>query len=261
MHALIPDVAVAGVPEPVPVVGEPVPCVGAHWRGSEEEIPVEARRHWRGRRVPDRLPAAKAKAAGHVDLADGAFAQHLHCKALVADRAALRADLHHPPVLAGRLDHPVSLEHVVAGGLLHVHVLAGLTGPDRRESMPVIGCRHGNRLDVPVLEQLAHVRILLRRVSLCLADDGRGALPRLLIHVADRRQARIRDIREIAQVAAAPAPHPDHGQMHRVIGSQHRKAAGRDRGGRSCQEASATWIRHGVQTTTAARSACCDTFG
>src|SRR5262249_11505737 len=44
VHTLVPDVAVAGIPEPVPVIRKALLVEGPHWCGAEEQIPIQARR-------------------------------------------------------------------------------------------------------------------------------------------------------------------------------------------------------------------------
>ena len=218
MHALVSYIAVAGVPKPVPVVGEAVLAVGTHRGRTEEDIPIQAGRNWLFGRVADRLPASEAESARHVERSDRALAEHGHRLALVPDGAALGADLHHALVLAGRLDHLLALEYVVAGWLLHVDVLAGLAGPDGGERVPVIGRCYRDRVDVPVFKQLAHVRVFFRRAVLKLPHHGRGAFPRRLVDIADRCDSCTLHFGEEAEVATPAAACADDGQIDRLVG-------------------------------------------
>ena len=85
---------------------------------------------------------------------------------LVADRAALRTNLHDSLVLSRGLDHLRALKRVVAGGLLNVNIFTRLAGPNCCQSVPVIWSCHRDCLDVVVLEKLSHVRILFGLVAL-----------------------------------------------------------------------------------------------
>src|SRR5579872_2699220 len=165
MHALVADVAVAGVPDPVPVVGEFIFAIWLPLRGAQEEIPIEAGGDWFIGSVADRKPAAEAEGARMIDLADRALIDQLDRSHLVREGAALRAHLNHPVVLAGGGDHLPALENIVAGGLLDIYVFAGLTSPDGCERVPVIGSGDRYRIDVLGLEHLAHVGVFFGRVS------------------------------------------------------------------------------------------------
>ena len=96
VHALVADVAVAGVPEPVPVVGEAQRVEGAHRRRAEEQIPVHAGRRRAVLLVADRDAALEAQPFGQINVADDAAVQRFHAADLERHAAVLRTDLHHP---------------------------------------------------------------------------------------------------------------------------------------------------------------------
>src|SRR5437867_5044311 len=112
MNALIADVAVAGVPEPVPVVLEPQEVVRALRRRTEEDVPVQTGRRRLIVGVPDRRTALEAQPLGIVDLPDSAIPQQFDGAPLVPDAAALHPDLYHAIVLAGRFHHLLPFEYV-----------------------------------------------------------------------------------------------------------------------------------------------------
>src|SRR5581483_2576635 len=87
MHALIADVAVAGVPEPMPRVFVLVHAVRLPLRGTEEHVPVEAGGNGGVGRVADREAAEVTESARVIDLPNGAFVQQLHGANLVRNRA------------------------------------------------------------------------------------------------------------------------------------------------------------------------------
>ena len=87
VHPLVADIAVARIPEPVPVIGVLVFAVRLHLRGAEEQIPIEACRNRGIGRVADRKAAAEAEPARMIHLPDRALAQQLHrCFLCVIDR-------------------------------------------------------------------------------------------------------------------------------------------------------------------------------
>ena len=64
-----------------------------------------------------------------------------------------------------RRDGLAALEDIVRQGLFHVHVLAGLTGPDRHQGMPMVGRGGGDGVDVLALQQLADIRVAFDRLA------------------------------------------------------------------------------------------------
>ena len=61
---------------------------------------------------------------------------HGRLNALMA--TALGSRLNDPVVLASSLDHPAAFANIVAHRLFDINVFAGLTGPDRTKSVPVV---------------------------------------------------------------------------------------------------------------------------
>ena len=96
----------------------------------------------------------------------------------------LRPALADPLILLHHLDHPPALRHVVAYWLLHIHVLARLHRPDRRQSMPMIRRGHRHHVDRLVVEDLSHILDPLRIVDELLGNLGPN-LPIAVAHVAD----------------------------------------------------------------------------
>ena len=84
--------------------------------------------------------------------------------------------LHDPLVLAGGLDALAALEDIVAARLLHVHVLAGLAGPDRDQRVPVVAGGHRDRVEVLVFQGLADVLVRTWALMPLLLFDARHAL-------------------------------------------------------------------------------------
>src|SRR5262249_18353035 len=110
--------------------------------------------------------ALVAQPAGQPNLADLATMDEVHGLAHPRAAAALRSGLANLAGGAGGFDDAPALAHVVADGLLDVHVLARLHCPDGRQRVPVVW--RGNRYDVDrlVLEDLADVRLVARQEAL-----------------------------------------------------------------------------------------------
>src|SRR5262249_19077570 len=211
VHALVADVAVAEVPEPVPAVVHQVLVIRLRRGRAQPDVEVEVA--WRGFFGPEadiatRTLSAPAilvhQAAGDQELAVfarfGQFGQRLPRPGA----ATLRAVLHDAVVLAGRLDCDCPLVHVVAGRLLDVDVLAGLAGPDGHQRVPVVRGGDGNCVEFLVIERLADVLDALRPIGLPLEPPHVFAVCSL-VRVNQVGQLHAGDGRPGADVAAAAA--------------------------------------------------------
>src|SRR5262249_30352394 len=154
-NALVADVAIAEVPEPVPAVVDQVLVVRLVLRGPKPQTEVQLLGRRRGLAEADvatsRVAAARlvAQAARHQEFTQLAGPGDLLELLPLRRAAALRAVLHDAVVLAGRLDGDPALVDVVTARLFDVDILAGLAGPDGHQRMPVI--RRGDRDGVEVL--------------------------------------------------------------------------------------------------------------
>ena len=171
VNALVADVAVAVVPEPMPVVVKAVRRECVLRRRSQPQIVVHAGGHRLHRLAADGVAPFVAQAAGHVDIADQAFAQLLDY--LAPDAGALLGAVLHDAVvlLRGGYDLP-GLEHIVRARLLDVDILAGLAGPDRLQGVMVVGRGDGDGIDGLVFEQLAQIGERRGTLSLGFLDGG-----------------------------------------------------------------------------------------
>ena len=78
MDALVTQVAIASIPEPVPPVVKTVFIEGTVRRGPEEFVPVHPFRDLAILHAPDAGTRLKAEPFGHVDLADAAAVEEGH---------------------------------------------------------------------------------------------------------------------------------------------------------------------------------------
>ncbi len=176
--------------------------------------------------MADRLAALEAESLGEVDLPDDAFVQQVHRLHFVFHAAALRADLHHPAVLACGGDHLLAFENVVACGLLDIDVLAGLAGPDGRERVPVIGDGHGDGLHRFIVEDLAHIGVALGCFAGELLDQRLAAFEGRLVNVAERDDVGVGKLRVDVHVILAASAEADDGDIDFVICVQREAFAG-----------------------------------
>src|SRR5260370_19440480 len=161
MHALVADVAVAGVPDPVPVIGELILAVWFPLRRTQEQIPIETGRHGFIGRVADRKPAPETERSRMIDLAYRALIDQLGRSHLVWERAALGAHLNHAVIFAGGGDHLPALENIVAGGLFPIDVPTCPARPDGCKRVPMIRRSGRYGIDVLGLELCALIAALL----------------------------------------------------------------------------------------------------
>src|SRR5580704_16571738 len=108
MHALISNVSVASVPEPVPVIRETLLIEGPHWCGAKEQIPIQTGRCRGVRSVSDRRTQLVAQSLGHVNLADQTLLERRDRFDLERPAPVLRSYLHDAFGFALHLNHPHS---------------------------------------------------------------------------------------------------------------------------------------------------------
>ena len=228
VDALVAEVAVAGVPDPVPVVMQLLAHQGQLERRAAPEIVVNRGGHGlRAVHLADAGAAFVAEPAAHLDLAQVALPDPLDRGSdALAGGAALGAGLDDAVVLARELDNAAPFADVVRNRLLDVHILAGLDGPDRGQGVPVVGSGDGHRVHVLALEQLPDVRVGL---------DGPtpvGKLPgaagqHVAVAIAQRGQAGALRLAQRANVAAALPMEADHSHPDIVVGAVHLRPDGR----------------------------------
>ena len=196
VHALVANLAVAVLPEIMPVVMDVQPWlfpIGVDHefviaRRSLPQIPVEILRDRARFTVADRAAIAVLVnvAARLDDLADEAVVNQLHVANERRVRATLRAVLHDFAVLFRGGHELPAFENVVGKRLFDVHVLARLAGPDRRQRVPMVRRRDGHRVDALVGERLANIAIQFGPLALGFFDDLRAALEDIGVDVAKR---------------------------------------------------------------------------
>src|ERR1051325_1309983 len=221
VDALIAEVAIAVVPEPMPVVVELAAAQFVLRRGTAPDVVINCLGHrLRAFGQADGVAALVAQSATDDDLAELALLHQLHRFGDVAAAAALRASLHDAVVLARGLDNFAAFPNVVRHGLLDVHVLARLDRPDGRQRMPMVGRGDRDCVDLRFLEHLAHVAETFSGF-LVLFRVGQAAVEDLLIYVAigDDSYALSAELAVAADVRVAAAIEADYADADRVVGA------------------------------------------
>ena len=146
------------LPEPVPVVMHVVGVELIDDRRTAPQIPVQI-----GRGIRDRFLEANAAARlAAVAVRDFQLAKLARLNGFMQTgdsgiAATLRAVLNHDAVLLLRFDRDAPFGHIVAHRFFDIDVLAGLSGPDRHQRMPVVRRRDGDGVEVLVFQRFAHV--------------------------------------------------------------------------------------------------------
>ena len=162
MDALVSQVAVARLELPVPVVVQ----LPARERPEGSRAAVQIPVHVLGNRLglselADTLARLEARSMG---VANRAQAATLHEGDAVANAGAgtgLCSGLHQAAVLIRRPHHLSPFEDVVADGLLHVHVLARLAGPDGLDRVEMVGSGERHNVDVFARKRISQVGVAL----------------------------------------------------------------------------------------------------
>ncbi len=222
MHALVADVAVAEVPEPVPVVRHDVAVMRLLWGRAEPEVEIEFGRSQRDRLLADALTRLVAEPTRDDQLAELAGFDGGGELRPIFRRAALRAVLYDATILTRGLYRDASFVNVVAARLLDVDVLAGLARPNGHERVPVVrrGDRHG--IDVLIVERFANVLDLLRLVGpLLLVDLGEVLRVRARVGIDEVGELDVVHAEVGARVGMAATVQPGDGDANPIVGAEH----------------------------------------
>ena len=155
--ALIVQIAVARLPEPVPVVVHEIAVVLIDLGGAAPQIPIQVA--GRGRRLLEADTATRfaAVTVRDLQLAELAGLDGLVQTGDLGTAAGLRAVLNDDAVLLLSLECDAAFRHVVTHRLFDIHVLAGLGGPNGHQRVPMVGSGDGDGIQVLVVQRLAHI--------------------------------------------------------------------------------------------------------
>ena len=104
---------------------------------------------------PNRVAPLITKSSGHVHVTKVPIPQQLDRTLLMGRASPLHSTLYHPLVSSGCGYEALTLECIVANWLFDVDILAGLTGPNRGQSMPMVWSTDDDRIDVLVFVEFA----------------------------------------------------------------------------------------------------------
>src|SRR5207244_7316503 len=157
VNAVVAQLAGAVVPHPVPAVMETIGAESPFRCGAEPEIVVDSRGRLRILLLADIGPRTADPGPRMTRFAKFARANQFSGPGQAGTASALRPKLVHPVVLARGLDHTPALAEIMGGRLFHVDMLAGLTGPNRGQRVPMVGRGHDHGIDTLVFQDAAQV--------------------------------------------------------------------------------------------------------
>ena len=169
---VIPQLAVARIPVPVPVVMECRAREGDVGRGPHEEVVVDLPGHLVHPSGADAAAITVDDAPRERHVAELPGADELAGRGQGAVGAVLGPRLAEAAGLLRHLDDAPTLADVVADRFLDIDMLPGLHGPDRRQRMPMIRRRDGDGVHGLVVEDGAQVLDRLRPASLPFSTEA-----------------------------------------------------------------------------------------
>ena len=133
-------------------------------------------------------------------------------------------------------------------GLFDVDVFAGLTSPNGRQRVPVIGQRQRYGIHVFGLEQGAHVGVLFGLIAFQLLDCCHGSLAGGLVDIAQGCDARIGIQRRIVfDMVGTAAPQAHNADIDSIVSAENGELGCGNGCGGCFHELSSGWLRlHGV---------------
>ena len=216
VRAVVPRLARAPVPEPMPVVVDDIVAVEAPGRRALPEVVVEPARDRRFLAAAYRAAVTRIPGAPIIHAPDCSASRGLNRLDHTRPGTALAPHLDDAAVLRARLDQHLPLARVVAAWLLDVDVLAGRGREQTGGRVPVVGSRNHERVELLLGDNTPHVAGARGSLAARLGD-GRSPLgDGALVDVADPRDLGPFQAREPASQRGTAAVGPHDGQHHAI---------------------------------------------
>jgi hypothetical protein len=222
VDALIAEIAIPGVPYPMPIVVQPGAAQWGFFGWAAPEVVVHASRDGLGAAgFSDAGPALITEAPRYRDLAEIAFPDPFHGfgDALTA-AAALGSGLDDAPVFPGGLDELAAFPNVMGDWLFQIDIAPTLHRPNGTEGVPMIRGGDGYGVDVLGFEQFPDVPIALHFSAGFLTHFLHLPVQNFLIHITEADQPGTLHAGEGADVAASASAKADDGDADVGIGSR-----------------------------------------
>ena len=221
VYALVAEVAVPVVPDPVPVVVELFAEQVNFWGGAAPKIEVEALGDglWAGD-LFDGTPRLVAGPASVFEFAEWVAFQPFDGGLEATGGAALGPALDDSVVFEGGCGQLSAFPNGVGDGLFDVNIFTGLCGPDCGEGVPMIGGRDHDGVDVLAFEEASNVvvgRDGLSGVIGILFEDRFTVCDAFCVHIAEGHEARILCVKCVFEDAGAASADSDAGDADGVV--------------------------------------------
>ena len=238
MHPLVADLAVAEVPEPMPVVVDQILVVGLLRRGSKPKVEVQSRRRLHRRFEGDAPPRLAGIAVRNQQTAVLAAADRRHLPGANGGGAILRAVLDDAIVFSRRFDQVAALGNVMAARFFDVRVLARLAGPNAQKRVPMGWRGDGDDVQILVVQNRSQISNALGRIAAAALHHFAARIEQAAVGIdqigdLDVLHAAVR----LNMIHATPVD-AGHRDANPIIGAQHsarssRAAAGKGGGDES----------------------------
>lgn len=220
MNALIAHVAVAEVPEPVPVVVDEVAVEGLFGSGAKPEVEVHVAGNFFVGLVANAPSRLAAVAFGDEEFAVLAAVNGGDLLGPAAAGAALGAVLDDAVVFAGGFNALAAFKDVVAAGFFDVDVFAGLASPDGDEGVPVVGRGDGDGVDAFVFQELTDVGVGGDFGCVVFFQLIDSAANDVVVNVAESGDADAGNAPEAVDVGASASVDADDGDSDVFVGAE-----------------------------------------
>src|SRR5579862_542054 len=192
MNALVAEVSVACIPDPVPVVMKAIARKWFQRRRPSPEVVIDPGWNRLRRRVSNRVAPLVAKSARQMDLANHSSIVKPLDRFLDRGRGPnLRAMLNDAIVFLSGAYELAAFPEIMRTGFFDIHVFACLARPDGNQGMPMVGRGDGNGVDGFVFEQLANIGECLG----IAAHFSAAFIHNFLVHVAEGGNLGVRHVR------------------------------------------------------------------
>ena len=185
VDTLITEISITGIEIPVPVVMQIPPRQRLHRSRTDPEVVVDViRNNLLTVHLADASTWFVADPTSRLDRSEISVSSPLDRRFIGPAGTVLRTGLNHAPMTASRFNHGTPFMEIVTDGLLDIDILAGFTGPDRLQGMPVIGRGQRDGMQVITFQQSSEIDLRIDFSVISLVEVLGSIRQDLLIHVA-----------------------------------------------------------------------------
>ena len=187
VNVVVPQLAVARIPKPVPVVMKLRTSQWNHRCRPHPEVVIDASGNFAMSGSADGIPPAIDNAPGQLHVAEFAVVNVFDGPGQRAVGTVLRSTLADAVQFARGPHDPAAFADVVADRFLDIDVLAGLHAPDGDQGVPVVGRGRGDDVDRLIVHDAAQVLFIPGGLALLVFDVFHRPADHGLVAVANGR--------------------------------------------------------------------------